>query len=58
MFLSARMRSTVQRLGYGTVRVDEIGPSLLDNVHIAGNRFDRMVKKLMMSESQELPDDF
>jgi len=61
MFLSARMRSTVQRLGYGTVTVaseDEIGPSLLDNVHIAGNRFDRMVKKLMMPDSQELPDEF
>jgi CRP-like cAMP-binding protein len=61
MFLSARMRSTVQRLGYGTVTVasdDEIEPSLLDNVHIAGSRFDRLVRKLMMPESQELRDDF
>jgi CRP/FNR family transcriptional regulator, cyclic AMP receptor protein len=54
MFLSARMHSAVQRLGYGAAtlaREDEIEPSLLDNVHIAGGRFDRMVKKLMNPES-------
>jgi len=50
MFLSVRMRSTVQRLGYGKATVvaeDEIDMSLLDNVTIAGSRFDRMIKKLM-----------
>ena len=50
MFLSVRMRSTVQRLGYGKATVvaeDEIDMALLDNVTIAGSRFDRMIKKLM-----------
>ena len=50
MFLSARMRNTVQRLGYGKVTVvdeDELDISLLDTVTIAGSRFDRMIKKLM-----------
>jgi len=50
MFLSARMRNTVQRLGYGKATVvdeDEIDMALLDTVTIAGSRFDRMVKKLM-----------
>jgi CRP/FNR family transcriptional regulator, cyclic AMP receptor protein len=44
MFLSVRMRSTVQRLGYGKATVasdDELDMSLLDTVAIAGNRFDR-----------------
>jgi CRP-like cAMP-binding protein len=50
MFLSVRMRSTVQRLGYGKVAVaseDELDMSLLDAVTVAGSRFDRMIKKLM-----------
>ena len=50
MFLSIRMRSTVQRLGYGKATVaseDEIDMSLLDSVTIAGSRFDRMVKRLL-----------
>jgi len=50
MFLSARMRNTVQRLGYGKATVvdeDEIDMALLDTVTIAGSRFDRMIKKLM-----------
>ncbi len=50
MFLSARMRSTVQLLGYGKAAVldeDELDISVLDTVTIAGSRFDRMVKKLM-----------
>ena len=52
MFLSVRMRSTVQRLGYGKATVvadDELDMSLLDNVTIAGSRFDRMIKKLLMT---------
>jgi CRP-like cAMP-binding protein len=52
MFLSVRMRSTVQRLGYGgkdakIANDDEIDIALLDTVTIAGGRFDRMIKKLM-----------
>jgi CRP/FNR family transcriptional regulator, cyclic AMP receptor protein len=52
MFLSVRMRSTVQVLGYGKATVvadDELDMSLLDNVTIAGSRFDRMIKKLLMT---------
>ncbi|HZP79399.1 MAG TPA: cyclic nucleotide-binding domain-containing protein [Pseudolabrys sp.] len=50
MFLSVRMRSTVQRLGYGKATVeneDEIDMSLLETVTIAGSRFDRMLKRLL-----------
>ncbi len=50
MFLSVRMRSTVQRLGYGKATVaseDELDMSLLDTVTVAGGRFDRMIKKLL-----------
>jgi CRP-like cAMP-binding protein len=50
MFLSMRMRSTVQQLGYGRTGVfdeDEIEMSFLDAVTVAGSRFDRMVKKLL-----------
>ena len=58
MFLSIRMRSTVQQLGYGADRPssqeeiaasqEEIDMELLDKVHLAGARFDRMLKKLMV----------
>jgi CRP/FNR family cyclic AMP-dependent transcriptional regulator len=50
MFLSLRMRSTVQRLGYGNARIsseEEIDLTLLETVHIAGARFDRMIKQLL-----------
>lgn len=50
MFLSIRMRSTVQRLGYGKATVssdDELDMALLDSVTVAGGRFDRLVKKLL-----------
>jgi CRP-like cAMP-binding protein len=50
MFLSVRMRSTVQRLGYGKATIaseDEIDMALLDTVTVAGARFDRMIKKLL-----------
>src|SRR3984957_8099945 len=42
MFLSIRMRSTVQRLGYGNAPAsteEELDLALLDTVHIAGARF-------------------
>jgi CRP/FNR family transcriptional regulator, cyclic AMP receptor protein len=49
MFLSIRMRNTVQRLGYGNAPAateEELDFALLDTVHIAGARFDRMIKQL------------
>jgi CRP/FNR family cyclic AMP-dependent transcriptional regulator len=50
MYLSIRMRSTVQRLGYGNAPLaseEELDLSLLDAVHVAGARFDRMIKGLL-----------
>ena len=54
MFLSVRMRSTVQRLGYGKAVVtsddqldDELDLAMLENITIAGSRFDRMIKRLL-----------
>lgn len=54
-FLSDRLRGTVQRLGYGDqgasldedVELDgELDLNVLDNVHLAGGRFERLLKKL------------
>lgn len=53
-FLSDRLRGTVERLGYGgDVGLDddvelegELDLNVLDNVHLAGARFERMLKKL------------
>ncbi len=57
-FLSDRLRKTVSRLGYGeTVNLDnqemqpdELDSNILDNVFLAGGRFDRMLKTLMGDE--------
>lgn len=57
-FLSDRLRGTVQRLGYNDqsgldddVELDgELDMNILDNVHLAGARFDRMIKMLMGSQ--------
>lgn len=55
-FLSDRLRGTVQHLGYGEdgvgldedVELDgELDLNVLDNVHLAGARFERMLKVLM-----------
>lgn len=54
VFLADRMRNTTRRMGYGAEaeasakepQLDELSPDLLDNVHLAGARFDRMLKKL------------
>jgi bacteriocin-type transport-associated protein len=54
-FLSDRLRGTVQRLGYhGEASLDddveldgELDLNVLDNVHLAGQRFDRLMKALM-----------
>lgn len=53
-FLADRLRGTVRRLGYGEavtldsddVLEDELDEKLLDQVSVAGNRFDRMLKLL------------
>lgn len=54
-FLSDRLRSTVARLGYGEsgkldedVEMDgELDDAVLDNIHLAGARFERMLKRLL-----------
>jgi CRP-like cAMP-binding protein len=51
VFLADRVRNTTQRLGYGTGPEernarDELNEELLDNVHLAGARFDRMLMRL------------
>jgi CRP-like cAMP-binding protein len=51
IFLTDRMRNTTRRLGYGEAKFDthaddELNENLLDNVHAAGARFDRMLKRL------------
>jgi CRP-like cAMP-binding protein len=49
VFLADRMRAATQRLGYGDVLSDqkgELNENVLDSVHLAGARFDRMLKKL------------
>jgi CRP/FNR family cyclic AMP-dependent transcriptional regulator len=51
VFLADRMRHTTQRMGYGTASADddardELNDDLLDNVHLAGARFDRMLRRL------------
>lgn len=55
VFLSDRLRSTVSRLGYGegtgldedVEYEDELDTTVLDTIHLAGSRFDRMLKRLM-----------
>ena len=57
MFLSDRLRGTVVRLGYGGGQPldeeieyeDELDLNVLDNVYLAGSRFDQMLKRLMES---------
>jgi CRP-like cAMP-binding protein len=51
VFLASRLRSTTRRMGYGDEAADahekdELTDDLLDNVHLAGARFDRMLKRL------------
>lgn len=51
VFLASRLRSTTRRMGYGddaedASAKDELTDDLLDNVHLAGARFDRMLKRL------------
>ena len=51
IFLSDRMRNTTMRMGYGAAASDphakdELNENLLDTFHIAGARFDRLLKRL------------
>jgi bacteriocin-type transport-associated protein len=56
IFLSGRLRATVGRLGYGdapsqslsqeTRYADELDDNVIDNVHLAGARFERILKRL------------
>jgi len=51
VFLADRMRHTTLRMGYGSGALDkhaadELNEDLLDTVHLAGARFDRMLKRL------------
>lgn len=51
VFLATRLRSTTHRMGVGGAAEDkdakdELTDDLLDNVHLAGARFDRMLKRL------------
>ncbi len=51
IFLADRMRNTTMRLGYGEAAADphakdELNETLLDTFHIAGARFDRLLKRL------------
>ena len=52
VFLADRMRHTIQSMGYGSneatgdeIAADELDADVLDNVHLAGARFERMLKK-------------
>jgi len=55
MFLSQRLRDTGRRLGYGrsefapagTEVVGELGEEVLDNIHMAGHRFDHVLQRLL-----------
>jgi CRP/FNR family cyclic AMP-dependent transcriptional regulator len=51
VFLADRMRHATQRMGYGKASEDapdkdELNDDILDNVHLAGARFDRILKRL------------
>ena len=54
LFLADRMRNTIRRMGYEDDaapdqemgELDEIDPEVLDKVHLAGARFERMLKTL------------
>ena len=55
MFLSQRLRSTVHRFGYGAAPSlhededddDELDFQVLDNVHMAGGRFEAVLRRLL-----------
>jgi CRP-like cAMP-binding protein len=54
LFLADRMRNVIRHMGYGPdgalaearSDIDELDSNVLDNLHLAGARFDRMLKQL------------
>ncbi len=53
-FLASRMRSNQARFGFGqggdnesAMQPDELDEGVLDNLHLAGGRFERILKKLV-----------
>jgi CRP/FNR family cyclic AMP-dependent transcriptional regulator len=51
VFMADRMRNITQRLGYGPASTDkhardELNEELLDHVHLAGARFERLLKRM------------
>jgi CRP/FNR family cyclic AMP-dependent transcriptional regulator len=60
LFLSDRLRSSVALMGYeGSHRMemdveyeDELNPGVLDSIHIAGSRFDSMLKRLLGGDTK------
>ena len=56
VLLADRLRNTVGQLGYGAAReedradLDELDEGLLDTVHLAGARFERILKRLTGQE--------
>ena len=52
LFLSERMRSTVGRFGYGKLMADDedaLPDAVLDNLHMAGSRFEDLMRRLLSS---------
>lgn len=57
IFLSDRLRTTTSRLGYGTAQApldeaaddDQLDDNVLDNVHLAGARFQRILQRFVAS---------
>jgi CRP-like cAMP-binding protein len=55
VFLASRLRSTTRRLGYSqgqplredTEYEDELSDEVLDNLHMAGTRFDHVLQRLL-----------
>lgn len=58
VFLAHRLRDTTRRLGYGGGQpldeqeyAGELGEEVLDNLHMAGSRFDRVLQRLLAESS-------
>lgn len=56
VFLAQRLRNTMHHLGYGKAQPlrdeeqeDELGDDVLDSLHLAGHRFDRVLQQLLTS---------
>lgn len=58
LFLADRMRNMIRRMGYGNLQdesarddvdLDQLDVEVLDNVHLAGARFERILQKLARS---------